>query len=80
MGIAVEPRFAGQPVDFQAGEGTRGFLDVLLGVVAFAEGEKLHQLAGEVFVRLLFAAFLQIEVAHHGGVAHDGFGEGAETA
>ena len=38
--------------DAPSGEGARGFLDVLLAVVALAEGEELHHLAGEVLVRM----------------------------
>ena len=43
-------------VQAPAGVGFGGLLDVLLGVVAFAEGEELHHLAREIFVRVILVA------------------------
>src|SRR5690606_16080432 len=54
-----------------AGEGAGGFLDVVLGVVADAEGEQFKQLAGVVLVGMGFAVLLVVEVVQHGRVARD---------
>jgi hypothetical protein len=67
--LVVQPRpekiVAGIEVDAPAGEGARRLLDVLLAVLAFAQGEELHQLAREVLVRLAAAIGRRVEVDDH---------------
>ncbi len=62
------------------GEGAGGFLDVLFGVVADAEGEEFHEFAGVVFVGSGFFVLVVVEVFEHGGVLGDFEGEGFEVA
>ena len=63
-----------------AGEGAGGLLHVGLGVVADPAGEQLHQLAGEVLVRVLLGARLTVEPDDHRRVAGDGQGQFADVA
>ena len=41
--------------------------------MAFAQGEKLHGFAGEIFVGMLFAALRLVEPDEHGRIGGDGF-------
>ena len=66
--------------DAPAGEGAGDFLDVLLGVVADAEGEEFHEFAGVVFVGFAFAVLFAVEPDEHGGVVADGEEEVAEVS
>jgi hypothetical protein len=56
-------------VDPVAGERPGGLFDIEFGVVSFAEGEKLHHFAGEIFVRFFFFAPNSIQPDHHRRVA-----------
>jgi len=47
--------------DGPTGEGAGGFLHILLGVVADAKSEELHQLAGEIFIGMPLAVLRCIE-------------------
>ena len=67
-------------IQIVAGERARGLADVPLGVVALAEGEELHDLAGEIFVRHAFFRALGVEVKHHRRVQQDGLREVLEAA
>ena len=58
-------------VDEVAGQSAGALLDVVFGVVAFAEGEQFHQFAGEVFVGTLLAVLVVVEELDHRGVADD---------
>ena len=62
-------------VDAVAGKGACGGFDVCFGVVAFAEGEELEEFSGEVFVWFAGGAFVEVEVADHGGLLGDGAAE-----
>jgi hypothetical protein len=53
------------------GEGAGALLDVVLGVVADAQAEQLHELAGEVLVGAPDARVVVVEVGEHRGVADD---------
>src|SRR5262249_47957326 len=64
--FGIEVRLAA--LDLPAGEGFRGLADISLGVVADAEGEKLHQLAGVVLVGIPFLTAARIEPDEHGRV------------
>ncbi len=55
--------------DVPAGERAGGFADVLLSVMADAEAEPLHQLAGVILVGVALGAALGVEPDHHGRVA-----------
>ena len=57
---------AGEP-----GQGAGAFADVGFGVFALAEGEELHELAGEVLVGPAAAVAVVVEEHQHGRVAHD---------
>ncbi len=50
-----------------AGEGAGGLADVLLGVVADAHGEQLHDFAGEIFVGGAFDVNAGVQEGKHGG-------------
>ena len=63
-----------------AGKGTGGFLDVVFGVVADAEGEEFHEFTRVVFVGMLFDVLVVVEVDEHAGVFGDGKGEGFVVA
>jgi hypothetical protein len=65
MGEGPPAELAAGRLDAPAGEGARRLLDVLLAVIAFAEGEQLHHLAREVLVRAAAPAGRRIEVDHH---------------
>ena len=69
VGLLVHrlPGFGAQ-ADRPAGEGAGGFLDVLLGVVALAQGEELEKLPGKVFVGLFGPALCAIQINEHRGV------------
>ena len=58
-------------VERVAGEGARRFVDVLLGVVADADGEQLLHFAGVVLVRRALAVQAVVEPDQHGRVARD---------
>ena len=58
--------------DRPAGEGAGGLLDVGLGVVADAQGEQLHQLAGQVLVGVPLAVGRRVEPDQEGRVADRG--------
>jgi hypothetical protein len=62
--------FVMEPVlrEAPAGVGLRRLLDVLLGVMALAEGEEFHHFAGEVLVGLVLVAARAVEVIEHGRV------------
>src|SRR5262249_19725891 len=66
--------------DVPTGEGTGGFTDVLFGVMADAEAEQFHQLAGVVLVRIAFLAAARVEPDHHGRVLRHLLQHGAKTA
>ena len=55
--------------DRPAGQRPRDLLDVALGELADAEGEELHQLAGEVLVRLALPVRRGVEPVEKGGIA-----------
>ena len=78
MLVGVEGELAATQVP--AREGAGGGLDVVLSIVADTAGEQLHQLAGEVLVRVQLVVLVAVEVAQHLGVARDGQGECAEAA
>ena len=67
-------------VERPAGQGAGDLLDVLLRVVADAQREQFHQLAGVVLVGLGLVAPLQVEIGHHGRVERHRFQERAEVA
>ena len=67
-------------VGVPAGEGAGRLADVGLGVVADAEGEQFHQLAGVVLVRLALDVAVGVEPDEHGRVAAHRQQEGAELA
>ena len=67
-----EHELAGVAVEAPAGEGACGFLDVLLAVVALAEGEELHHLAREILVGRALAVLRAVEIDHHRRIARDG--------
>ena len=75
-GVEREALAVGVP----AGEGAGGLADVLLGVVADAEAEQLHQLAGVVLVRLALDVAVGVEPDQHGRVAADRLQQRAELA
>jgi hypothetical protein len=54
-----------------SGQGARGLLHVLLGVVPLAEGQQLHQLARQVLVRARLAVLVVVEIGEHRRIAHD---------
>ena len=56
MRCAAEDILPACRIEAPAGEGARGFVDVVFAVTAFPEGEELHHLAREVLVRLAVAA------------------------
>ena len=58
-------------VDAPAGEGAGRRLDVGFAIVAFAQGEELEQLAGEIFVGLPRHRSPAVEIDQHGGIAGD---------
>ncbi len=58
----------------------RRLLDVLLGIVASPQGEKLQQLSGEVFVGAALAVLLVVEKLQHGRILGDGQQQVAEFA
>ena len=60
-------------VDPVAGERTCRCANVILGVIANSDGEKLHQLARPILVRMRFAVLLKIEINHHRRVARNRF-------
>ena len=62
---------AGGAVELIAGECAGGLADVLLGVVALAEGEEFHHLAGEVFIGFAFFRILGVQINHHRGIHED---------
>ena len=82
--VVVEPRAederAGLAVEAPAGERARGLLDVLLGVVAFAEREELHHLAREILVRRALAVLHAVEVDDHRRILGDRVQQRAEVA
>ena len=53
------------------GEGARGLLDVLLGVVALPEREEFHELARPVLVRVALDVDVVVEVVEHRWIAGD---------
>jgi hypothetical protein len=55
-----------------AGHGAGGFGHILFGVMAFAQGEEFHALAGKIFVGMLLAALRLVEPDQHGRVGGDG--------
>ena len=61
---------ARSPIDLpvEAGEHARRGVDVLLGVVADAEAEQLHDLAAEVFLRPRARVQLAVEPVDHRGI------------
>ena len=59
-------------IDPVTGEGPGSLLDVVLGVIADAEGEEFHQLPGKVFVRMILLALSGIQPDEHRRVARDG--------
>ncbi len=63
-----------------AGEGAGGLADVLLGVVADAQAEQLHQLAGIVLVGLPLDVAVGVEPDEHGRVPADRLEQRAELA
>ena len=64
--------YAVVPADAPAGKGGRDALhDVVFGVVAYAQGVELHQLAGPVFVGVFLGAVAIIEVYQHRRVFGD---------
>ncbi len=65
--------------DGPAGEGPRGLLHVALGIVADAEGEQLHQLTGEILVRVPVAIGRGVEPDQQGRVPHCGVQEARRT-
>ena len=65
----VEPEFAVAHVP--AGEAAGGLLDVFLGVIAHTQAEQLHDLTGEVFVRVATAVGVAIQPDQHGWIAGD---------
>ncbi len=73
----VLPGFA---IEAPAGECARRFLDVLLGVAAFAEREELHDLARKVLVRLAFAVLRAVQVHEHCRVLGCSMQQRAEVA
>ncbi len=75
-----EQVFAGIAIEAPAGERTRRFLDVLLGVVALAEREELHDLAREILVRLALAVLRAVEVDEHRRVLRRRVQQRAEVA
>src|SRR5437764_628608 len=75
-----EPKLLRGHVDAITGEGAGRFANVGFGIVADPDGEKFHQFARPVFVRVLFAALLEIEVDHHRGIARDFLGEGGKIS
>src|SRR5439155_26417540 len=60
-----------EPVVDQAREGAGCFGNILLSVVAFAEGQEFHDLASVILVGMLFAALGLVEPDQHGGVFCD---------
>ena len=81
LGLVVVPRgdvAEGAVVDGPAGQGAGGLLDVVLGVVADAEGEQLHQLAGEVLVGVPLAVRRGVEPDQQRRVADRGLEQLAE--
>src|SRR5436309_12565897 len=66
-------------VDPVAGERTCRCANILLGVIASADGEKLHQLSRPILVGMLFTALLEIEIDHHRRVARNCFVERAKV-
>ena len=67
-------------LDEPAGEGAGGLLDVALGVMAPAQGEQLHHLAGKVFIRMRLAVGRRIEPDQHRRVPGDRRQERREAA
>ncbi len=61
-----------------AGEGAGGLADVRLGVVADAQAEQLHQLAGVVLIRPALGVGVGVEPEEHGRVLAHGLQERAE--
>ena len=57
-----------QLVVIPAGERTRGFLDIGLGVMAHAHGEQLHDFTREVFIRRAFDIHACVQKRQHGRV------------
>ena len=80
VNTAAEHELACFTIDAPAGEGARSLLDVALAVMALADGKKLHHLAREIFVRLVFAAIGTIEVNQHRRVAGHFVQQCAEVA
>src|ERR1035441_2384448 len=75
-----EPELLRRHVDAVTGKCARRFANVLLAVIADADGEKFHQLARPVFVRMLFAALLKVEIDHHRRVARHLLGQCREIS
>jgi hypothetical protein len=80
VGEGPPAEFAGLRLDAPAGEGARRLLDVLLAVIAFAQGEQFHHLAREVLVRAALAIGRRIQVDHHRRILAHRMQQGVEAA
>jgi hypothetical protein len=80
MIVRVEPRGAAADVDPPSGQRASRLPHVVLGVVADAEGEQLHELAGQVLVRLADPVPAAVQPDQHRGIDDHRVGEGAEVA
>ena len=75
-GVEREALAIGMP----AGKGAGRLTDVPLGIVADAQAEQFHQLAGVVLVRLALDVAVGVQPDEHGSVLAYGLEEGAELA
>src|SRR6266550_247756 len=80
MDEAAKNELPGLAIEAPAGEGACGLLDVLLCVVSFAKGKKLHHFAREILVRRALAVLRVVEIDDHRRVARDGVQQVRETA
>ena len=70
----------GEIVVAPSGKGAGGFANVLLGIVADAHGEQLHELATEILVRAAFQVLPGVEKDQHRRIARDGGKQGPEIS
>ena len=78
--VGVEEELAGRVVEAPAGKGAGRLADVSFRVRADAHREALHELPGEVLVRVGLVVHAGVEPDQHRRVLRDRLGEGLERA
>ena len=79
MDEATERELASRTIDAPPRKRTRGFLDVLLAVLALSQREQLHHFARKIFIRRSLPVLHAIEIDDHRRIAGDGMQKLAEV-